>query len=80
MATVDNIRNNIIDKLLTIRNKEFLTALYEMVEKNSVENNIVKLTKEQKIMLELSDNDIENNRIIPQEQLDKDDLKWLKEL
>lgn len=80
MATVDNIRNSIIEKLLTISNKDLLNSLYSFVEKNTTDTDVVKLTVEQKIMLELSNNDIKSNRLISQEQLDKDDLKWLKEL
>ena len=80
MPTADNIRNNIINKLLTISNKDYLTALYKLVESSSVDEDVVKLTKEQKIMLELSDKDIKNNRVISQDQLDKDDLQWLQEL
>ncbi len=81
MATIDNLRNSIIDKLLTITNKDYLTALHTLVENSQVdEDNIVKLTEEQKRMLQLSDNDIKNNRLISQSQLDKNDRKWLKDL
>ena len=80
MATVDNLRNNIIEKLLTISNKDYLTALYQLVEKSSIDNDIVKLTREQVLMLNLSEEDIENGRLISQDQLDSDDLEWLKKL
>ncbi|MDQ3190051.1 MAG: hypothetical protein M3Q58_00500 [Bacteroidota bacterium] len=80
MPTIDNLRNNIIDKLLTITNKDYLTALYKLVENSQVEKDSVKLTEEQKIMLKLSNNDIKNKKLISQSQLDKNDLKWLKEL
>jgi hypothetical protein len=80
MATVDNIRNDIIDKLLTISDKDYLAALLQVVESNSNNIDIVKLTKEQVLMLKLSDDDIKNNRLISQSQLDKNDLKWLKGL
>ena len=76
----DNIRNNIIDKLLTISNKEYLSALYQLVQNSSINNDIVKLSKEQILMLELSEDDIKNGRILTQEQLDKNDLKWLEGL
>jgi hypothetical protein len=36
------------------------------------------LTKEQILMLEMSENDISNNRLITQTELDKSDLEWLK--
>lgn len=80
MNRVDTLRNSIIDKLLTISNKDYLTALYKLVENSSVDNNIVKLSEEQTLMLQLSDKDIRNNKLISQEELDKSDLQWLKEL
>jgi hypothetical protein len=80
MASIDNLRNSIIEKLLTITNKDYLSALHKLVETIQVEEDIVKLTKEQKLMLQLSENDIKNNRLISQSQLDKNDKKWLKDL
>jgi len=78
MATVDVLRDNIIDKLLTISNKEYLSALNQLVESSSVEKGFVNLSAEQISMLKLSDQDIENGRLISQDQLDKNDLEWLK--
>jgi hypothetical protein len=78
MATIDSLRNNIIDKLLTISNKEYLSALYQLVEKSAVEDNVVQLTEAQILMLQFSDNDIKNNRLINQTDLDHQDLEWLK--
>jgi hypothetical protein len=75
----DNIRNNIIDKLLTISNKEYLSALYQLVQNSSIDNDIIKLSNEQILMLQLSENDIKNGRILTQEQIDKIDLKWPEE-
>ena len=80
MNTTDILRNNIIDKLLTITNKDYLSALYQLVNSSSVDNDIVKLTDEQILMLRLSDDDIIHGRLIDQKQLDKDDLQWLKGL
>ena len=80
MANADAIRNGIIDKLLTISNKDYLTALYKLVESSSIDKDKVKLTEEQTLMLKLSDKDIKHGRIIFQSQLDKEDLKWLKGL
>ena len=36
------------------------------------------LKKEQILMLEMSENDISNNRLMTQRELDKWDLEWLK--
>lgn len=80
MDTADNIRNNIIDKLLTISNKEYLTALYKLISTSSVNNNAIKLSENQLFMLNLSEDDIKNNRVVSQEKLDEIDLEWLKDL
>jgi hypothetical protein len=80
MNRADILRNNIIDKLLTISNKDYLSALYQLVESSAVDNDIVKLSDEQILMLKLSDKDIEAGRLISQEELDKIDMQWLKGL
>ena len=80
MDTADNIRNNIIDKLLTISNKEYLNALYKLISKSSVENDAIQLSEDQLLMLNMSEDDIKNNRIVSQKELDKMDLEWLKGL
>jgi hypothetical protein len=80
MEATDILRNNIIDKLLTITDADYLSAIYELVERSSSDNNTVKLTEEQILMLQLSDKDILNGILISQDQLDKEDLQWLKEL
>lgn len=79
MTDTDNIRNGIIDKLLTISNKEYLIALSKLVENSSTVKDKVNLTEEQIIMLKLSDHDIKQGKLISQTKLDRDDLKWLKE-
>jgi hypothetical protein len=80
MATVDTLRDNLIDKLLTISNKEYLSALNELVEKSTSNNELVQLTEAQISMLKLSDKDIESGNLISHEQLNKNDLKWLNEM
>ena len=78
MAQVDVIRNGIIDKLLAISDKDYLMALLRLVDNSAVQEEKIKLTKEQKLMLDLSEADIENGRVISQKDLDKNDLEWLK--
>jgi len=80
MEATDILRNNIIDKLLTITDADDLSAIYQLVEKSSSDNDAVKLTEEQTLMLQLSDKDILNGKLISQDQLDKEDLQWVKEL
>jgi len=59
MNRIDVLRDSIIDKLLTISNKDYLAALYQLVDKSSVEGNTVELT-EQVVMLKMSEHDIKN--------------------
>jgi hypothetical protein len=80
MTATDNIRNSIIDKLLTISNDDYLSALYQLVSKSSENNEIIQLSESQLLMLKMSDEDIKNGRFTSQEQLDKIDLEWLKSL
>ena len=80
MNRVDILRDSIIDKLLTISNKDYLAALYQLVDKSSVEGNMVELSEEQVVMLEMSEHDIRNGKLLTQTEIDKSDLKWLEEL
>jgi hypothetical protein len=80
MTSADTLRNEIIGKLLTISDKSYLSAINKIVETSSDRNSVVKLTEEQKLMLELSNDDIKNGRTVNQKELNKADLIWLKEL
>ncbi|WP_339609312.1 hypothetical protein [uncultured Roseivirga sp.] len=77
MSTVDKIRNGLIDKILTIRNKEVLEALDKLVSSSVPESQTVQLTGEQKKMLEMSEEDIKNGRLISQAEMNKRNLEWL---
>jgi len=80
MNRADILRNSIIDKLLTISDKDYLAALHQLLENSSIDNDVVKLSEEQILMLKLSDRDIEDGKLIAQDDLDKSDVQWLKEL
>lgn len=79
MATVDKIRSQLIDKILAIKNKEFLEALDKLIASSNSSYDLVELTAEQKEMLEMSDEDIESGRLISQEAMNKRNLEWLNE-
>jgi len=80
MNQTDILRNNMIEKLLTISNKEYLAALYQLVDNSSVDSDFIKFSKEQILMLQLSDKDIAEGRLSSQKDVDKNDREWLKEL
>ena len=77
MATVEKIRNGLINKILSIQNKDFLEALDKLITTSASESEFVALTDEQKIMLEISEQDIKNGNLISQEAMDKRNLEWL---
>jgi len=80
MATVNDIRSGLIDKILTIKSKDFLIALDTLISTSTSDSDIVELTVEQKLMLEMSEDDIKNGRLISQEAMNKRNLEWLKEM
>ena len=77
MATVDKIRNGLIDRILSIKDKELLEALDQFITSSSSGSETVELTSEQITMLEMSEEDIKNGDLISQEALDKRNLEWL---
>jgi len=77
MATVDKIRTGLIDKILSIKNKDFLEALDKLISSSKSESEIVELTNEQKAMLEMSENDIKTGKLISQNAMNKRNLEWL---
>lgn len=77
MATVDSIRNELIDKILSIKNRDFLEALDKLISSSAPLSAKVELTEEQKMMLEMSEEDIKNGKLISQESMEKRNLEWL---
>ncbi len=80
MKTVESIRNGLIDKILSIQNKDFLEALDKLIATSVSDSELVVVTDEQKTMLEMSEQDIESGRLISQEAIDKRNLEWLNEM
>lgn len=80
MATVDKIRNGLIDKILAIKNKDFLEALDTLISSSESESKVIDLTDDQKQMLEMSEADIKNGKLISQDAMAKRNLEWLNAL
>jgi len=77
MSTIDNIRNGLIDKILSIKNKDLLLALDKLITSSASSSDLVELTNEQKTMLEMSEDDIKNGELISQDAMSKRNLEWL---
>ena len=79
MAKVDNIRNGLIDKIMSIRNKAFLEALDKLVSSSAASEEVVYLTDEQKEMLKMAEEDLKYGRVVSQEDMMKRHKQWLDE-
>lgn len=77
MANVDDLRNDLIDKILTINNVEYLTALNNLISAGAGNMQPYPLTEEQELMLQMSEDDIKYGRTVPQDELMKRTEKWL---
>lgn len=77
MTTVDHIRNNLINRILTITDKDFLVALDNLISVSSTVKEEIPLTKEQELMLQMSEDDILAGRIISQNDLKVKTKTWL---
>ena len=79
MPNTSEIRNRLIDRLMAINNSDFLNALERMIDSSNIQDTKNSLTEEQKIMLIMSDTDIQTGRLVDQDSLNKQELEWLKE-
>ena len=61
MRSIDLIKNSLIDKILTIKNQDFLAALEKLIDSSSTVSK-VELTEEQKLILLMSEDDIKAER------------------
>lgn len=55
-----------------------MNAIFKIVDNSSVVADKIYLSAEQKILLQLSEDDIKENRIISETEMNKSDLKWLR--
>lgn len=77
MTTTEDIKNEIINKVLAIKDKKLLEALDQIISATTSDKDIIELTTEQKLMLEMSEIDIERGDIISQSEMSKRHLTWL---
>jgi len=78
MQSEDQIRNNLINKILAIRNKEFLMALDQLITSSSTEAGNADLAPEQELILQMSEDDIQNRRVVSREEMKKKANEWLE--
>lgn len=69
MTKADQIRNKLISRIMTIKNEDFLLALDTLLSSAAEEVETAELTREQKLMLAMSEEDIANGHTISQDDL-----------
>ena len=78
MATIEQIRNNLIDKLLSISNKDIIASLDKLLETTIREKDVFKISEQQKIILKASESDIQNGELISDDEINQAEDLWLK--
>ncbi len=69
MTTVDNLRNDLIDKIMTINNEDNLAALNNLLSAGTTDMQPFPLTEEQELMLQMSEDDIKYGRTVSQDEM-----------
>lgn len=77
MAEIDEIRNELIGKILTIRNSNVLLEIDDLISSKDIDSDFSYFTEEQEIMLKMSEKDIVNGKTIPHNLLMENTTKWL---
>ncbi len=77
MATLENIKNRLIDRILATKNEKLLQAIQSIFD-STQSDETMSLTSEQIEMLLMSDQDIENGNLVSESDLEKSDSEWLK--
>jgi hypothetical protein len=76
MATIENIKNRLIDRILLTRNKELLNAIDTIFNSTKTEEKFV-LNSYQLEMLWMSEKDIKQGNLISETELKEADKKWM---
>ncbi|NEW83221.1 MAG: hypothetical protein GZ094_12750 [Mariniphaga sp.] len=77
MASTEQIRNNLIDKLLSINNRDIIVSLDKLLESTIREKDIYKVSKQQNLILAASETDIKNGDLISDEEVNREEDLWL---
>ena len=76
MTALENIKNNLIDRILATKNEKLLEAI-DRIFTSTQADEIISLSSEQIEMLSMSERDIEAGNFISESDLDKQDFEWL---
>lgn len=75
----DDLKYSLLDKIISIKDKALLEKVDAIIGNVDIEETEMKLSHAQREMLLNSKEDIRNGKIISDEELNKEEDKWLKE-
>lgn len=73
----NNLRYNLLDRLISIRDSEVLQKISDLIGNIDLEKTEIKVTGTQKVMLMNSEEDIRNGNTIANDDLNEEEDKWL---
>jgi hypothetical protein len=74
---VDNLKYNLLDKLISIRDINLLKKVNELIGNVDINQPVFKVTDRQKQMLSKSEEDIRNGNLTTDDALNEEEDKWL---
>lgn len=77
MTALEKLKNRLIDRIMLSNNEDLLDALEKILNSTQAQETR-ELTSEQIEMLRLSQNDINNNRLISEADLQEQDEEWMR--
>ena len=77
MSTIE-LRKKLIQKVNTTESVDLLEEAYRLLERESEDIEIYKLSKDQIIAIKEAKNQIKNGQFLTDEEADKDINEWLK--
>jgi len=77
MTTLQKLRTRLIDKIMVSENEQLLNAIEDILIATQKDEKM-NLTSEQIEMLIMSEKDIEQQRLISEDDLLKKDQEWMK--
>jgi hypothetical protein len=77
MKAVEELRNGLIEKIMAIQNKDYLEVLDRLISTNISNSDLIELNDTQKELLEMSEKDISEGRLISHEEMIKRNSEWL---
>jgi len=76
MTPLENIKNRLIDRILVTNNEQLLNAIDTIMSSAKIDETLV-LNSFQREMLQMSESDIANGKLISEEDLRKTDSEWM---